>query len=997
MLRLLTLGTAAIVDESGSGPGLAGAQRRTVALLSVLAVAGQLGLSRDKLVALFWPDADTERGRHALTQALYASRRSVRCDDLFVVNGDVRLNSDRITSDIGDLESALTSDPERALALYRGPFLDGFFLPGSAEFERWASTERARIEEAVVRALDQLATAARNTGDASRAADWWKRAAGLRPLDSRVAVRLMEALAAAGDRAGALQHAAIHTTLLRNELGLDADAAVTALARALRDPSNAAATSGGATAPAIEPRSVAVADVGEQDATSADMTDVARLAPATTVPHEVQIWVPPRPHARAWRLSLLVITGAALVAIGIAIGRTRHRVTDFQPIPLRQRVVVAPFRVAGAASSLAYLRDGMVELLSTRLADDSTARSVDAGAVIGAWRAAGLAPAMDVSRDTVVRLAARLGAERVVVGGVVGTPGRIVVRATVLRVPSGAVASQATVEGSADSISGLVDHLAARLLLAEAGEDDRLGKHMTSSLPALRAYLVGQAAFRRNDYATALQQYENSLLRDSTFALAALRLAIAADRIDDAARVRRALRIAWSFRTELAERDHAMLLTFTGERFPAPPLAREQIGDWQHAADLAPGSAEAWLALGARLFHDGAVAGVSGSAEQAATALQRALLVDSNYAPAARLLAQLATRGDTGIAFPATARRIALDDSLSPLAPFVRWRLALVESDTSALGAIKRAFVHLGPTNLRAIALASQFDAIALADGVRALGALRLRSAGRAREVDVLLGEHAMALNEGRIHDALEATTPLTNLLLGSHAGLRLRTIDGLYGDGDTLAARAAAGDLERIREAAGAGQRADSPARSADLCVIGQWQLATGHAGDVPGIVSELRSGPVAGLSPIGAESAACAELLDAGIAVASRRRDARTRVAHLDSLAFTAQTAGDAAAYAPLWIARLYEQVGDTRGALRAIRRRQYMSDWPRYLASMLREEGRLAESTGDIAGAREAYRRYLALRHSPDAALASQVDAVRRASDRLATGAPPHAKNP
>ena len=77
----------------------------------------------------------------------------------------------------------------------------------------------------------------------------------------------------------------------------------------------------------------------------------------------------------------------------------------------------------------------MVELLSIRLADDSLARSVDAGAVIGAWRTAGLAPAMDVPRDTVVRLAARLGAERVVVGGVIGTRTHLVVRATVLLSP----------------------------------------------------------------------------------------------------------------------------------------------------------------------------------------------------------------------------------------------------------------------------------------------------------------------------------------------------------------------------------------------------------------------------------------------------------------------------------------------------------------------------------------------------------------------------------
>ena len=598
MLRLLTLGGAVIIDNSGSSPSAAASQRRTVALLSVLAVAGRMGLSRDKLVALFWPEAETERGRHALTQALYASRRSLQCDDLFVVNGDVCLNPECVSSDVGDLESALGVDDERAVALYRGPFLDGFFLPGSAEFEPWASAQRRRIEEQILGALERLAEAARDAGDSKRASDWWRHAAVLRPLDSRVAVRLMEALAAIGDRAGAIQHAAIHTALLRNELELGPDSAVSALAQSLRE-TPAARTSGKSGArvqfptnmegspTAQEPsRAVSVADEVD-DAESAPGVSEFGL-PTLSAAAEVAVWAPPpRASLRRW-LPVFVLGVSALAAFGVAIGRMRNRPQAFRPAPLGQKVVVAPFRVAGAAGSLGYLRDGMVELLSTRLADDSSARSVDAGAVLGAWRAAGLAPAVDVPRDTVVGLAARLGAERVVVGGVIGTPARVVIRATVLRVPSGAVAGQATVEGSADSITVLVDRLAAQLLVAEAGEEDRLGNHLTSSLSALRAYLAGQAAFRRNDYTAALRQYEISLQRDSTFGLAALRLSVIADRVDDVVRMRRGLKIAWLYRSELTARDRAALLTFTGPRFPAPSLTTEHGAAWKRPVDLDP-------------------------------------------------------------------------------------------------------------------------------------------------------------------------------------------------------------------------------------------------------------------------------------------------------------------------------------------------------------------------------------------------------------------------
>ena len=49
-------------------------------------------------------------------------------------------------------------------------------------------------------------------------------------------------------------------------------------------------------------------------------------------------------------------------------------------------------------------------------------------------------------------------------------------------------------------------------------------------------------------------------------------------------------------------------------------------------------------------------------------------------------------------------------------------------------------------------------------------------------------------------------------------------------------------------------------------------------------------------------------------------------------------------------------------------------------------MREEGRLAEATGDTAGAMRAYRHYLALRADPEQALVPQRDSVRAALGAL-----------
>ncbi|HSK18106.1 MAG TPA: hypothetical protein VK912_03140 [Longimicrobiales bacterium] len=82
---------------------------------------------------------------------------------------------------------------------------------------------------------DVVAEQAAAAGDAVAAAGWWRRLAAAAPGNSRVALRLMESLEAAGDRAGAIRHGRVHTVWLREELdaGPEPDVAHTSLAISL--------------------------------------------------------------------------------------------------------------------------------------------------------------------------------------------------------------------------------------------------------------------------------------------------------------------------------------------------------------------------------------------------------------------------------------------------------------------------------------------------------------------------------------------------------------------------------------------------------------------------------------------------------------------------------------------------------------------------------------------------------------------------------------------
>src|SRR6266705_98365 len=217
MLELRTFGGLSLKDGGAPVTGAA-TQRKTLALLALLASASKNGLTRDKLIAYLWPETDTEHGRNLLNQACYALRRDLRQREVLLGTSELRLNPDVLASDLQVFENALQRrDAEAAVRAYAGPFLDGFFISGAPEFEHWVDAERARLKQCVCEALEALATAATARGDLKTSVTWWRRLAAVDPLNARVTRALMGALVATGDRAGALQHARIYEALLRQE------------------------------------------------------------------------------------------------------------------------------------------------------------------------------------------------------------------------------------------------------------------------------------------------------------------------------------------------------------------------------------------------------------------------------------------------------------------------------------------------------------------------------------------------------------------------------------------------------------------------------------------------------------------------------------------------------------------------------------------------------------------------------------------------------------
>ncbi|HKW50012.1 MAG TPA: BTAD domain-containing putative transcriptional regulator [Gemmatimonadaceae bacterium] len=233
MWHLRTFGGLSIEIDHGTAKGLV-ARRRSLALLALLAVAGERGLSREKVVALLWPESDEEHGRNSLSQSLATLRREMAADDPVLGAAELRLNPQVVTSDVREFEQFVASGAlERAAALYRGPFLDGFFVREASDFERWADDQRRRLHEMCAQTLGRLARSADERSDRETAVAWWKRFTALEPTSAPASLGLMRALVGLGDRAGARQHYRVYEQLMRQELGVVPEPAVASFAESI--------------------------------------------------------------------------------------------------------------------------------------------------------------------------------------------------------------------------------------------------------------------------------------------------------------------------------------------------------------------------------------------------------------------------------------------------------------------------------------------------------------------------------------------------------------------------------------------------------------------------------------------------------------------------------------------------------------------------------------------------------------------------------------------
>ncbi len=672
-----------------------------------------------------------------------------------------------------------------------------------------------------------------------------------------------------------------------------------------------------------------------------------------------------RVFANRWAAAAIAV--AILVAVAFWRASTRGAGSGDPDL-----VAVLPFRVSGSGSTLAELREGVVDLMAIYLTGEQGGlRAVEPATLFRAWRQRGGGESDLADRDAIA-LARSVAAAWVLRGSLIGSGGEVLLRANLTPVGGGGTPVHASVTGPADSVLAQVPRLVGRILAQLEGMTaDQSGSLTTTSLNAVRAYLAGQSHYRRGEYHLAVDRFTEALGIDSSFALAGLGLLMAHEWAGNASEVaaRTATATAWRHRSRLRAKDQALVEAILGPNGPAQSALADVHRARERAAIVAPDRFESWYLLGDHLLHAGALLGIDRPLALAEDAFRRARSLGPEQAGVLEHLVLLAARRED------TAELRARWNDLRALVPDQevqfkdKWLVGHLLHDTTLT---REALAQLGSAPAVQHGLGILIFTIPLFPDLlspfRALVA-QAESVTQGRDDRERLARLRwwLALDAGRPEEAGRHVPDL-----GATISPEELLIAGFFWDAfESASSRAHA----RLTGTMG-------------ICVQGLSHVLESRWDGVRQAVARLSALATPSAPSLPADSArVCASILEAAHAQGTGRPDAARLIDAVDRMLLTVPYVQ--LTWENLMAARLLEGQGEYRRAAAAATRYRYALGYPSYLSTYLREAGRLAALAGDREGAAGHLTRYLALRRDPEQSRQDEITAVRRLLGSLASG--------
>jgi DNA-binding SARP family transcriptional activator len=561
----------------------------SVAILAYLAAADSGGVTRDRLSALLWELSDHTHARHSLSNQLYIIRTSLGSEGILASADLLQLNEDVVSADVAEFKRAVRDgDLRRAASMYGGPFLDGFHLNGSGEFDRWVGVERTALAAQALDVFESLAERSASAGNPAEAVHWFQRANLHDPYNSRVALNLARALARWRDPGNGIQLLKDHARTLREDLGVEPDEEILGLIRGadfgpttIADRSGPRASEGYGRALS---RTDVVGDQRSRDIRSAEYDPVSIGGESR------------RPTLR--RAASVVASLVLVAATVLIVGRARG---DEQLDP--DLMAILPVNPVGVDSTMA-------ETATTRLhAELSDWESIEVSGqeqMAAIWSRLDASPVAQRSAAIGQRVSTRIGAGKYLTASVSPATTGIEVSAAIIGVPDGKIRASARASGDPIAFDSIIHSLIVRLVAEESGMPaDRVATLQRHDPEAVRLFVRAypDESIERN------RLLREALARDSSFALAALELydsfegtvnpSAVADPTAQAtlASWEEVASLVWSNRDRLSGADRAYARARLGWRFAEAHTARLEVAAWEEAVEVAPDRLSHWQGL----------------------------------------------------------------------------------------------------------------------------------------------------------------------------------------------------------------------------------------------------------------------------------------------------------------------------------------------------------------------------------------------------------------
>jgi DNA-binding SARP family transcriptional activator len=217
------------------------------ALLAYLAVEADQPHSRDKLSGLLWPEWPDRDARNNLRYALSSLRQVIKDREAippflhisrqtiqFSETGDSWVDTTALSSLLG-APTPTIQELEEAVALYRGEFLEGFFIADSVPFEEWVLLKREQLRRQALAALYRLAATHERCAEYGCALPYAYRQIELEPWQEQAHRQLMRLLALNDQRGAALAQYETCRRALAEQLDVEPAQETTRLYEQIRD------------------------------------------------------------------------------------------------------------------------------------------------------------------------------------------------------------------------------------------------------------------------------------------------------------------------------------------------------------------------------------------------------------------------------------------------------------------------------------------------------------------------------------------------------------------------------------------------------------------------------------------------------------------------------------------------------------------------------------------------------------------------------------------